>query len=408
MASNLKKLRVSLVTVTGPSNWPSLSVVSPELVKSLRSLLPSAKTFDIFGSTFNKLPVTDDLWIFPVGLVQADTLKWLRESFKSPYKRPRILFFLGGEGSKLGYNLTFFKDVFRIDDEWIVSSEVELQLVNHLFPNNNRTSVLHYPVASKFRPLKSIADKKELRKKLHLPIGKSLILYAGRISEQKNVTHLLDLLEQFPKLHLIICGDVDSLGVPHFDNVPKKHLPTILIHEIAKRKLSERIEFRGFLSQDDLVKMMKACDYQISLSAHYGEDFGYSIAQGLACGLKTILSHWGGHLNWKKFFTGEELSYVDLNWDGNSFSGEPIQLKKLQLPKKSHIDFQKVYRKTFDHNFKKIIYEPDYANRSAKIEVLTVLSDYWKNIIEHPRPSMFLSKEDLCFKIVKEFYAGRF
>jgi hypothetical protein len=398
---NKKNLSISMLTVNGPSTWPSVGLVSSELKKSIKSLYPQVKEYKILEST--KRPVKDDLWIVPVGLVHHQLMKWLKDNFKTPYLRPRIIFFLGGEGAKLCYNLFFFKDLFRVDDEWVVSSYVEKNLLDFYFPGNHRTHVLFYPVAKKFQPLKSSTEKRALRKKLELPLAKTLMLYAGRISVQKNIFSMLDMLEQNKEIFLVVCGDVDSLGLPHFESDTKVHLPILIVEEIAKRKLGARIEFRNFLSQDELLKTMQACDYQVSMSAHYGEDFGYSVAQGLATGLKTVLTHWGGHLNWKTFFKEDQLTYIGLDWDENPKMGKP-KFSKLKLPNKSKVDFQKSYQKLFKVELERIIKNRDLALRKIELVVNKELSEYWSELRKSPRSSMYLSSEDVQFKNVVKFY----
>jgi hypothetical protein len=400
----LKNLKVSFLTVNAPSSWPSAGLVSKELRKSIEAIFPQIKDCKILET--KKPSITDDLWIIPMGIAHTHTLHWLKTNFKSPYHRPRILFFLGGEGAKLCYNLYFFKDLFRLEDEWIVASHVEKKLLDNFFKNNNRTHVLFYPISKNFIPLKPAVEKKSLRKKLNLPQSKKIILYAGRISLQKNVLYLLDILEKFNDLHLIICGDVDSLGLPHFNSGAKVHLPTLLLEELSRRKLSERIEFRNFLSQEDLKKVMQACDYQVSLSAHYGEDFGYSIAQGLGCGLKTILSHWGGHTNWKDYFNSQELTYVELDWKKDPSMGVPVLKNLLKLPINSKINFSLEYKKAFKEKFQKIISNSDFKNRSVQLIASESLKKYWDEIQKKPRDSMFLDSKDDAFKVVVDTYLG--
>jgi glycosyltransferase involved in cell wall biosynthesis len=404
---NNKNLRISFLTVNGPSTWPSVGLVSAELKSSIKTLYPKIKEYRILEST--PPPVKDDIWIVPVGMVHSHLMKWLRDNFKTAYQRPRIIFFLGGEGAKLCYNLFFHKDIFRVDDEWIVSSHVEKNLLDHYFPANNRTHVLFYPVSKKFVPLKSSAEKMALRKKLNLPLtkSKSLLLYAGRISVQKNIFALLDLLEKNPELYLIICGDVDTLGLPHFDSDTKINLPILIVEEISKRKLGDRIEFKNFLSQDELKKIMQSCDYQISLSAHYGEDFGYSIAQGLACGLRSVLTYWGGHINWKDFFKDSELTYIPLDWTKNPKMGKPLLNDLLKLPIKSKIDFAKSYQKHFKESFERIIANTTFNDRKINLVINDELINYWATIRITPRASMYLSSEDSHFQNVVKFYSGK-
>lgn len=395
---------ISLLTVNGPSTWPSIGLISSELVKSLRKLYPQIKTYRILES--DQAPTKDDFWIVPVGMVHSQLMKWLKDNFPTPYHRPRIIFFLGGEGAKLGYNLYFHQELFRIDDEWIVSSHVEKNLLDHFFPANNRTHVLYYPVSKNFRPLKTAAEKRALRKKLNLPQQKSysLLLYAGRISVQKNIFSLFDVLEKNPDFYLIICGDVDTLGFPHFDSDTKINLPILIVEEIAKRKLSARVEFRNFLSQVELKQMMQACDFQISLSAHYGEDFGYSIAQGLATGLKSILSYWGGHINWREFFKASDLTYIKLKWRGNI--GSPELQEELKKPVKSKLEFHKVYEEHFRAGISAVISNKTFSDRKVNLHVSDELKHYWESFREGSRLSMFVSSDDEMFIRVVKFYQG--
>src|SRR5690606_25160058 len=43
----------------------------------------------------------------------------------------------------------------------------------------------------------------------------------------------------------------------------------------------------------------QACDYVISLSTFYGEDYGLSLIEGLSQGLNCIATNWGGHRDLK-------------------------------------------------------------------------------------------------------------
>lgn len=403
----LRSLRPLVITPNAPASWASVSQIQPEFFRFLKTYFKNVDTHDAFSS---RPPAKHhDLWIFPAGVVQTYTLNWLREKYPNPLSRPKGIFLLGGEGAKLGYHLCHYRDVFRPDDQWVVSCDAEKELLDDLFPNNKRTHLMFHPVASSFRPLLNAAQKMKLRKKLGLPTNQKLILYAGRISQQKNVTHLLRVLKENPKSKLIICGDADSLGVPHIVGAKTEHVPYAMAHAIQQLRLSPQIEFRPFQSQEKLRLIMQACDQQISLSAHYGEDFGYSIAQGLHCGLSTVLSSWGGHRNWMTPDLKKQVSYIELDWSNHREVGIPAWKTKLRFPKGQGTQtFAKDYQATLKAQFDSVMqvlfgqahFEP------APIQVRKELVEFWEGVRKAPRAGMYPSTKHPLFQKVIRAYSG--
>jgi glycosyltransferase involved in cell wall biosynthesis len=391
-----RPLSISIILPQGPDSWPSLSIIRPQLLNVLNENFINTRFVNILENKY----FLDDVWVFPPGTVQAPVLTWLSNNFKHPLERPRSVFFLGGEGAKICYHLWHYRNLFRPDDHWVVSCEAEKRLIDHWFPNNNRTSVLFYPVDMKFRPAKDKNEVRTLRKKLILSPTKNIMLYAGRISPQKNILSLLDLLEAQKDLSLLVCGDVDSIGVPHIDKSQRSNIANDLLKEIGSRNLSTRIEFRPHQSQSELLKIMKACDYQVSLSSHYGEDFGYSIAQGLACGLKTILSSWGGHNNWKSLTDRQSVSYLKLNWEKDAQIGIPEIPSKLILPEKSPDDFTKSHNTEIANKLKALITSGP-CNESS-LEVRPELVSFW----EQKKSYLFETSDHTLFKKVVGAYQG--
>jgi glycosyltransferase involved in cell wall biosynthesis len=195
--------------------WPSISYIQPVLLKAILAAFPKAKIVDLLDKNL-KPSLEDDLWIFLPGSVQIPTLQWLSKNSNNPMSRPRSLFFLNAEAAKLCIQLFHFRHLFREDDVWSVTCAAEKKLIDRWFPGNSNTVLNYYPVdTATFFP-----TKKSFRKKFGLPEDKQLILYSGRLSLQKNISFVLDFILRFPKLHLVLCGDIDSLGVPHIAGAP--------------------------------------------------------------------------------------------------------------------------------------------------------------------------------------------
>jgi glycosyltransferase involved in cell wall biosynthesis len=405
----LSQLKATVMTPNAPAYWPSVSTIFPEFIRLLESIFPKIEKYDPLSE--KHLPKKSDLWIFPSGTVQSYTLNWLRACYPNPQSRPPAIFLIGGEGAKLAYHLFHYRALFRPDDQWVVACEAEKALLEDFFPENGRTHVMYHPVASQFRPAKNGKAKQQLRKALGLPGREPLMLYAGRLSQQKNLLPLFELLQLTPKLKLIICGDVDTVGVPHLQGAKPQHVPSAMIDQIRRLGLSKRVEFRPFLSQNDLRAMMQACDYQVSLSAHYGEDFGYSIAQGLCTGLKTILSNWGGHRNWMELHEKGHVSYVALDWSNGAEIGLPVLNEGFKLPERAlPPDFYRTYQRVIRDQFMSILWvilqSALTPQTQGELRVDQELADFWGEVAKRPSAAMYSSTAHPLFKRVVRRYQG--
>lgn len=397
-------IQVSVILPKIVAPWPSVAIIQPEIVALLKESLETVTVVNILEST--KPSLSDDFWIFPLGTVQVPVLVWLSNCFAAPMDRPPSIFFFGGEGAKLGYHIWHFRKIFRPDDLWVVSCQAEKDLLDHWFPGNSRTVIVYYPVAKDFNLPSSNAERVAARKKFSLDQGEKYVLYAGRLSQQKNILELLDFLKMHKDLRLLVCGDIDSVGVPHLADSRREHLANRLLTEIGVNGLSSRVEFLPYQAQSELRQIMKACDYQISLSAHYGEDFGYSLAQGFSCGLKTVLTDWGGHRNWKALEGTGSVGFVELNWEGGVDVGKPLLSTLTTLPQMSPTaDTLGQYRELVRSQFDALFAARDFPPKA--VEVHQELAAFWDRQAKTQSAALFPSVEHKLFKTVVAAYQGR-
>lgn len=129
------------------------------------------------------------------------------------------------------------------------------------------------------------------------------MLYAGRITEQKNTLALMQSFHKICRLFdldftLNIAGDFHERG---------HHLhgfKTDNYHDACESIMQQSpyIKYHGNLSQIDLHELYHSTNISVSLSTYHDEDFGLSIAQALLYGHKVVLSDWGGHGNYLDHF----------------------------------------------------------------------------------------------------------
>jgi len=173
-------------------------------------------------------------------------------------------------------------------------------LIQAGFPNLRHIEAIPLPVGAEWSPLTQ-SERREFRASLGLADSSKMIVYAGRLSVQKNPDLLLlgfkEILKRNPTARLFLLGDIDHLGFPHLGRPAKTDFPGRLTVMIERMALSEQVSFQGPVSQEKLRSYFGACDLHVSLTSHFGEDFGYSIAQGMACGAPTAVTKWGGGLD---------------------------------------------------------------------------------------------------------------
>lgn len=145
------------------------------------------------------------------------------------------------------------------------------------------------------------------------------LIYAGRLTPQKNVLEMLQTFHeahQFnPKLHLHVAGQFHdrkfhlhgySLNIDEYN----AEIRSLLNHSA--------ITYHQNLNQDELLKLYQRCDYFISMSTYHDEDFGMSACQAAVMNLGLILSDWGGQASFKEKsifvpVTVNDLSLPEIN-----------------------------------------------------------------------------------------------
>ena len=180
---------------------------------------------------------------------------------------------------------------------FMVGSTVQQKVFEKILNDSKNVTYLPFiPDAYVFNSEKRL----NWREKNHFQ-NEKLFLYSGRISFQKNVTHLMDLFalhaQSHPNSRLIIAGAPDNLN---WREVPRANYLNYAA-EVFFEKLQTLthkgipISYLGKLTHSELEDVYNGCDHFVSLSTFDGEDFGLSIAESLSVGLPSSLTSWGGY-----------------------------------------------------------------------------------------------------------------
>lgn len=208
------------------------------------------------------------------------------------------------------------------------------------FLQDKRAAVRHfpYPIATDVFYFDA-EERNQVRKRMGFRDVDRVFIYSGRLSLQKNVDILLKAFAALPKKFnnggrpfLVVAGGYDDVGSEMLG------LPTLLGYYFNKiqqtlrslpREAQSRIQFVGQQSASNLRSLMNASDIACSLSLFHEEDFGMSIAESLTCGLRAIITDWGGYSDFALRFACKTERQVDgqVNGQADAVALVPVKLE---------------------------------------------------------------------------------
>lgn len=196
---------------------------------------------------------------------------------------------------------------------------------------SSAVSVCPFPCDSeKFRF--SQARRNLLRKNLALKRTDKLVLYAGRLSLQKNILRLTaemaSAIEKDSRIYFYIIGEFDNRGATPFGLTLPKNFYQKEWYKFVRAlplEIQKRIRHIPQMDHKALADFYCASDVYISLSTHHDEDFGMAPLEAAYCGLPLVLTHWGGYAEYKDQFKAVELVPLRLTVHGYKMSSGHIQ-----------------------------------------------------------------------------------
>jgi len=171
-----------------------------------------------------------------------------------------------------------------------VSEAAKKEIVKYLGIKPDKIDVVSEAADPRFKPVLDTDERLAARNRAGLPNGVRLIVYVGGLAPHKNIPGLLNGLSQavqhggIDDVHLALIGDLDGDGFhSHYEELDK------IVK--ADPKLTGRVHFTGFVSDEDLVTL-----YSDSLAVtlpSFSEGFGLPAIEAMACGVPVLASSAG-------------------------------------------------------------------------------------------------------------------
>lgn len=147
-----------------------------------------------------------------------------------------------------------------------------------------------------FSPLDE-ADKERLRRAWDLTLDDFVVVYAGRITMEKNFHSILEairhLLHSGARLKLLVARKVEDVPFRQF-HMHGGDLDAKIQELVEDLGLSAYVRFVPWLDHAHLNELHNVGDVFINLTLAAGENFGYAQVEAMSAGLPVIATAWGG------------------------------------------------------------------------------------------------------------------
>ncbi len=350
--------RLLVIRSNKESSWGSCKVISPNLQECYRRLKGSTcdvRFFEIDKDFLREDALRDDIFIIslaseikdfdPTELVFVDHVPHVVDllNFLSIYipikDMPPFVFHVYGDFTFYSQSWSNISESLKGHSvKFIVASEAQEKMIKSFSNKDTCVERFLFPV-DETEYYYDHDERVSTRQEAGVKDYEVVILYAGRISLQKNVEKLIKEYSEifststFPT-KLWIVGAFDDFGAPFQGVLNHEGYMFSKIDQVINslpENVAASIKFWGHQPKQVIRELNNASDMFMSLSLYHDEDFGMSPAEALACGVPTLLTDWGGY-----------SSFVSKRWFCNLL---PIKLTPFghELMVSRVLDFYNLY-----------------------------------------------------------------
>lgn len=208
--------------------------------------------------------------------------------FKNSLPSAKIIYHLHNVPRVNVNNLNFFKNVhyYLCVSDFVANKLNSDQCIIGKI-NKNKIKLLYNTIdCDKFKPLYSKNIIKAKRKEYGLNEDDFVIIFVGRLTEEKGALELLKAMQKLPKnVKTLIVGSY------HYNSDVKTKYQEKLRNEASK--LGDRIVFTGYIQHDLLPLYYNIADIAV-LPSIWDEPAGLTNLEAMACGTPIITTNAGG------------------------------------------------------------------------------------------------------------------
>ena len=233
-------------------------------------------------------------------------------------RRPPLLAFLCGAMSRgAGGDLPRVHRYLKTTDVLVGNCNGDGEIARKFFKNGLVRNLPFSFDESTFQPVDE-SQRQALKAELGFQKTDKILLYAGRVTLEKNVhtqLRMLSVLQRLlPNLHLVIIGGVDSIPFYEF-GVYAADMTGMLTRLLSELRLDiDRVHFLGHKNAAQTREYYVIADAVVNLTQHHDENFGLAQVEAMACGTPVIGTKWGGLIDSIKHGeTGYHVSTVVTN-----------------------------------------------------------------------------------------------
>jgi glycosyltransferase involved in cell wall biosynthesis len=166
----------------------------------------------------------------------------------------------------------------RADRVIAISNDISQRLRQLGYPQERIVEIPNTVDLTRFKPLDG-SERDSLRARLHFPAGKTVLVYAGRLSRAKGVMMLMEIMPELfarhSELYLVVVGS----GRESWDSCEEE-----VAEFVRARELGHRVALPG--QSERLHEYLQAADLFVSPSDYEG--FGLTTVEALACATPVV------------------------------------------------------------------------------------------------------------------------
>jgi glycosyltransferase involved in cell wall biosynthesis len=212
-------------------------------------------------------------------------------------RQPPMVCFLLGAISRGGGELPWVQRYLKSTDVLVGNCSGDIEIAAKFFKNGQTRKLPFSFDESTFHAVDE-SRRQALKAELGFQKSDQILLYAGRITLEKNLhtqIRMLSILQRLlPNLHLVIIGQFANIGFTEGGVYP------VDITGMFTRLLSElrldttRIHFLGSKNPTQTRDFYIIADALVNLTLHHDENFGFAQVEAMACGTPVVGTKWGG------------------------------------------------------------------------------------------------------------------